>query len=58
MVKTMDNPELVEMFGVDLDRLILVAYKQGMSYPIIFHAILERLAEMVLQCKHEEWLKD
>jgi len=54
----MDNPELVEMFGVDLDRLILVAYKQGMSYPIIFHAILERLAEMVLQCKHEEWLKD
>jgi len=30
--------------------------KQGMSYPMIFHAILERLAEMVIQCQHEEWL--
>ena len=54
----MDNPEVVEMFQVDLDRLILVAHKQGMNYPLIFNAILERLAEMVLQCKHKEWLKD
>jgi len=53
----MDNPDLIEMFGVDLDRLILVGRKCGLSYPIIFHCILTRLAEMVLQCKHDEWLK-
>jgi len=52
----MENPELIEMFALDLDRLILVAHKQGMSYPLIFHAILERLAEMIIQCQHEEWL--
>ena len=52
----MDNPEIIEAFTLDLDRLILVAKKQGMSYPMIFHAILERLAEMIIQCSHEEWL--
>ena len=52
----MDNADLIEMFALDLDRLILVAKKQGMSYPLIFHAILERLAEMIIQCSHEEWL--
>lgn len=52
----MENPELIELFGVDLDRLILVAHKQGMSYPVIFNSILERLAEMVLQCTAEQWL--
>jgi len=53
----MDNPELIEMFGLDFDRLILVAHKQGMNYPLIFSAILERLASMVLQCTAEEWLE-
>jgi len=52
-----DNADLIEMFQLDLDRLILVAHKQGMSYPLIFHAILERLAEMVIQCQAEQWLK-
>ena len=51
-----DNADLIEMFGIDLDRLILVAHKQGMSYPLILSAILERLSEMVLQCSHEQWL--
>ena len=52
----LNNPDLIEMFEVDLDRLILVGHKQGMTYPVIFHAILERLAEMVLQCTAEQWL--
>ena len=52
----MDNVELIEAFTLDLDRLILVAHKQGMSYPLIFHALLERLAEMIIQCSAEQWL--
>lgn len=52
----MDKPELIEAFTLDLDRLVLVAHKQGMSYPLIFHTILERLAEMVIQCTAEQWL--
>ena len=52
----MENPETIELFTADLDRLILVAHKQGMSYPMILSAILERLSEMVIQCSAEEWL--
>ena len=52
----MDNAELIEMFEIDLDRLILVGHKQGMSYPMIFYAILHRLGGMVLQCSAEQWL--
>jgi len=52
----MDNAALIEMFEVDLDRLILVGHKQGMSYPMIFYAILHRLGGMVLQCSAEQWL--
>jgi len=51
-----DNAEIIELFNSEFDRLILVAHKQGMSYPLILSAILERLSEMVLQCSHEQWL--
>ena len=53
----MDNVELIDLFNSEFDRFILVAHKQGMSYPMILSTILERLAEMVIQCSHEEWLK-
>ena len=58
MPNIMDNPELTKMFEVDLDRIIMVGHKQGITYPRIFYCILHRLEQLVLECLAEEWFKD
>lgn len=52
-----DNADLMEMFEKDIDRLILVGHKQGLSYPRILYCMLHRLEELVLQCSTEQWIE-
>jgi len=51
-----DDADLIELFETDLDRLIMVGHKQGLSYPQIFCCILDRLKDMIGQCFAEELL--
>ena len=51
-----DDADLIELFETDLDRLIMVGHKQGLSYIQIFLCILDRLKDMVGQCPAESWL--
>ena len=55
-VKMPDDSDIIELFEDALDRLILVGHKQGLSYPMIFCCILQRLQNMVIQCTAEQWL--
>lgn len=52
-----NNADLISMFETDLDRLIMVARRQGIPYPKIFFSILDRLKDMILQCATEEWIE-
>lgn len=52
-----NNADLISMFEADLDRLIMVARRQGIPYPKIFFSILDRLKDMILQCSTEEWIE-
>jgi len=52
-----EQAELMELFEVDFDRLIMVGHKQGLSYPQLFYCVLHRLEQMVLQCSAEQWLE-
>ena len=56
-VKMPDDANTIELFETDLDRLIMVGHKQGLTYPRIFCCILNRLQDMVLQCSTEQWLE-
>jgi len=53
----MDNPELIELLGGELDIIINKAHKSGMNYWEIFKLIYNRCQSLIGQSEAEYFLK-
>ena len=52
-----DDAEAIELFEVDIDRLITVGHKQGLSYFQILKVFLSRCVQLQMQADMEYYAK-